>query len=60
MPCKRNWVLKKLEGVLKSLYPVAKISEYQAPNDQNSLNDQKMYAKQLGQLFFSKISYTLQ
>ena len=30
---------------------VAKISEYQMPNDQ------KMYAKQLGQLFFSKISY---
>ena len=26
------------------------------PNDQKSLNDQKMYAKQLGQLF-SKISY---
>ena len=47
---------KKLEGVLKSLYPVAKISEYQAPNDQKSLNDQKMYAQQLGQLFFSKIS----
>ena len=27
------------------------------PNDQKALNDQKMYAKQLGQLFFSsKIS----
>jgi len=37
--------------------PEAKISEYQMPNDQKSLNDQKKYAKQLGQLFFSKISY---
>ena len=27
------------------------------PNDQKSLNDQKMYAKQLGQLFFQK--YTI-
>ena len=34
---------------------MAKISEYQMPNEQKSLNDQKMYAKQLGQLFFSKI-----
>ena len=25
----------------------AKISEYHKPNDQKSLNDQKMYAKQL-------------
>ena len=33
---------------------VRKISEYQIPNDQKSLN---LYAKQLGQLFFSKISY---
>ena len=29
----------------------AKISEYQMPNDQKSSNYQKMYAKQLGQLF---------
>ena len=30
------------------------------PNDQKSLNDQKMYAKQLGQLFlFSKIPYNI-
>jgi len=36
---------------------VSKISEYQMPNDQKSLNDQKMYAKQLGQLLFSNISY---
>ena len=35
----------------------AKISEYQMPNDQKSLNDQKMYAKQSRHLFFSKISY---
>ena len=27
------------------------------PNDQKSLNDQKMYVKQLGQLFFSKLLY---
>ena len=25
------------------------------PNDQKSLNDQKMYSKQLGQLFFLNI-----
>ena len=30
--------------------PTAKISEYQMPNDQKSSADQKMYAKQLGQL----------
>ena len=31
-----------------------KISEYQMPIDQKSLTDQKMYAEQLGQLFFLK------
>ena len=36
---------------------LATISEYQMPNNQKSLNDQKIYDKQLGQLFFSKISY---
>ena len=36
---------------------LATISEYQMPNNQKSLNDQKIYDKQLGQLFFfSKIS----
>ena len=29
------------------------------PNDQKALNDQKMYAKQLGQLFFQKYRTTL-
>ena len=28
------------------------LAEYQMPNDQKSLNDQKMYAKHLGQLVF--------
>ena len=44
----RRWQCQN--GILKA----AKISEYQMPNDQKSLNDQKMYAKQLGQLFFFK------
>jgi len=39
---------------------IVKLSEYQMPNDQTSLNDQKkMCAKQLGQLFSSKISHTI-
>ena len=33
---------------------LATISEYQMPNNQKSLNDQKIYDKQLGQLFFFK------
>ena len=44
---------------LKLVSLSAKISEYQMPNDQKSLNDQKMYVKQLGQLFSSKISHTI-
>ena len=30
------------------------------PNDQKSFNDQKMYSKQLGQLFFFKYHKILQ
>ena len=33
---------------------IAKILDYQMPNDQKSLSVKKMYAKQLGQLFFFK------
>ena len=47
------------EDDIKAIFKcTAKISDCQMPNHQKSLNDQKMYAKQLGQLFFSsKISY---
>ena len=33
---------------------IAKILDYQMPNDQKSLSVKKMYVKQLGQLFFLK------
>ena len=42
------------EDDIKAIFKCAKISDCQMPNDQKSLNDQKMYAKQLGQLFFFK------
>ena len=52
----RRWQCPIQNGILKA----AKISEYQMPNDQKSLNDQKMYAKQLEQLFFQKYHTILQ
>ena len=37
--------------------PIVKNIRLSNANNQKSLNDDEKYAKQLGQLFFSKISY---
>ena len=58
---KLDWELLIRQFLFTTKWHLAgKISDYQMPNDQKSLNDQKMYAKQFGELFFQKYHTILQ